>query len=576
MIAEERKERILLKLAEFAPNQQGRQFSGSSEQAIRDANPGRYYLDKGLTGIGRAYDAFNNAVGAVVAPPINALGEAAYGKDEWQGLQRFQAAENRRNRVADARDPWTLGAMGRRALAGANAALTVIPAAEAATAGVSAARAGMAGAAEAVANTIGRGGGGFGPTPALATVGGGARGGAAAMAGGPAAAIPQLPNPGLVLAGSTMQPQKGSNVMLKDRTTRELESRIDAAGGPGAVSADPSKVPMIGQLQEAAAQGKIAPMSDRQIRFLGRGEEGRASVTLAEKPGEGLDVRKTPFIRDYDPKTGTRLMPRRSRPGQMGPQEDVTRLVDAENRLVNAERRGAELVQRAQKADPRINELVELPQFRGTTPSTATRVGASRQSLLDVGQGGLRSAFEGALQGARNQYQGLESGIRAVGDRVSPVLEYMRRAAQQGVLDIDRHQGNVFYSTSSGAPRARPAVIDVGRVSDLRADPGLIASLQRPQVPQFPLTPPAATPTDPRMLFMRDIAQQARNVGSTGGYGDLVSRLADILGARNIQAPVNRVVVTPGRSAQSIGSTTADVGRATANADTVNAATVGR
>lgn len=230
------------------------------------------------------------------------------------------------------------------------------------------------------------------------------------------------------------------------RVMRELAKRVAAAGGAKAVAGNPSLVPMIGELQQAANAGKIAPLADRQLTYLGRGMDGRTSTTIGLNH-PGLEVRKVPLTNPE----GTRRRIDSSLPGA---EDEIIRRNVTENLLLQRESSGHRLVQNAYDADPKLRELVSIPQYRGMELSTGDRLGSTRQQLMNVGEGGLA---------------GLP--IKDVIDKTRPVSEASYRLANKHkVLHLDTHQGNVKYVDSAGRPLDKPVMFDFGRAQPMHRE----------------------------------------------------------------------------------------------------------
>lgn len=251
------------------------------------------------------------------------------------------------------------------------------------------------------------------------------------------------PNGNEVWVRSAKEKQASLDKLSSTRVMRELAKRVAAAGGAKAVAKNPSLVPMIDDLQRASQAGKIDQLADRQLTYLGRGSDGRASTTLGLKH-PGLEVRKVPLTNPE----GTRSNLSGKHPAI---QDMLVRRNVAENMVLQREARGHEMVQRAYDSDPKLQKLVNIPQYRGIEYSTGNKLGNTRQQLMDVGEGGLA---------------GLP--LRNAIARTKPVSEASYRLANKHkLMHLDTHQGNVKYMDSAGKPLDKPVMFDFGRVQQV-------------------------------------------------------------------------------------------------------------
>lgn len=115
-----RRRRILTKLALDTSQLTNQPYAVSAEDAARKASPFWGGYDAVVRNAGPPLRAaFDYTVGNAIGKPIAAAQDVLYGERAMADDRRFAAAETQRTTVADNQNPWSGGAMGRRALNGA-------------------------------------------------------------------------------------------------------------------------------------------------------------------------------------------------------------------------------------------------------------------------------------------------------------------------------------------------------------------------------------------------------------------------------------------------------------------------
>jgi hypothetical protein len=168
--------------------------------------------------------------------------------------------------------------------------------------------------------------------------------------------------------------------------------------------------------------------------------------------------------------------------------------------LLSNEARGHEMIQKAFDRDPRLRELVTIPQYRGWEPSTERRLGNIRTELMDVGEGGLTGM-----------------PLRDTLKRTAPVSEAsFRLARKHKVLHIDTHQGNVKYVDSAGNRLDKPVMFDFGRAAK---HSGPITQELMSSMASTPLYPPNTGAT-PKMFGMHGNQADFGTIQAASGFAN--------------------------------------------------------
>lgn len=120
---EHRRRRILEKVAEEQLRQQS--YGVSADAAVQKQNPIRWGLQSAYRNATPALSALYDNTFGKVGEGVAQAQDGVHGAREMADLRRFGRAEDMRTVIADNKDPWSAGAMGRRAVTGVQVGASV-------------------------------------------------------------------------------------------------------------------------------------------------------------------------------------------------------------------------------------------------------------------------------------------------------------------------------------------------------------------------------------------------------------------------------------------------------------------
>lgn len=250
-----------------------------------------------------------------------------------------------------------------------------------------------------------------------------------------------------------------------DKLTKVLRALVKKHGP--SVFEDPSKIPLLRQVGEAASAGKIPDPSLRTIKHLGKGVDTRVDL-VATKQGR-LGAKRTPRVGEHRPGFGYM--------DAQGATRTITQ--DTDNLRAAARALGDD-------------STITVPKVHSERASGGIKDSLSfnriptNDAVIDVGRGATRRvslndpvianrmkrdpAFRKKVMAARTTETGKPSAIvdavdytgerMPTGKDISNLVSGLDRVKQRtGVFNPDTHLGNVLYREGK-----KPMVVDWGRV----------------------------------------------------------------------------------------------------------------